>query len=98
MLVLDMFLIPHRLGIDDPDPNRDPSVRADDDEEDAGVEHILFELEVVMFRRRSERAIVVAVVFAIVVGRSDVRASPMFRLAMLAFNVFVNQTVVIPRV
>jgi hypothetical protein len=98
MLVLDMFLIPHRLGIDDPDPNRDPSVRGDDEEEDAGVEHIFVEPEVVIFRRRSKEAAVVEVVFAIAEGRSNVRASPIFRLAMLAFNVFANQTVVIPRV
>jgi len=97
MLVLDIFLIPHRLGIDDPDPDRDPSVRGEDEEEDAGVEHILVEPEVVIFRRRFRSAAVVEVVLAIAVGRSNVRASPVFRLAMLAFNVFANQTVVIPR-
>jgi hypothetical protein len=41
---------------------------------------------------------VVEVVLTAGVGRNNVRASLIFRLAELAFNVFDNQTVFIPRV
>jgi hypothetical protein len=97
VLVLAMFLIPHRLVMADPDPDRDPNVRED---EEAGVEHMLIEPKVTIVRRRLGTVVVVEVAVAVevVVGRSNDRASPIFRLAELAFNVFDNQAVVIPRV